>query len=133
MDQVKFNDRREWRKFGVAVGVILCLIASVQLLKGRTLYPYFFGVAAVFFTTAALIPLVLKPVFILFSYLGLVMGWVMTRVILGLVFFVIITPMGLVSRFFGKTYLVMKPEASASSYWLSVPEDDDRSHYEKQF
>ena len=137
MDKSKFNVKSEWRKFGIALGIILAVIATILLVKERSTYIYFYG-AGLFFVMAALaVPVIVKPVFILFLYIAHVLGWVMTRVLLSIMFYLVITPIGLVGRLFGKRFLEMTFSRQEGSYWLESPdethEDDAVKSYENQF
>ncbi len=132
MDKSKFNDKKEWRKFGYGVAVILALIATFQILTGKDLYPYFYAAAAVMALFALILPVILKPLFILFSYLGLVMGWIMTRIILTVMFYVIFTLIGFLVRLFRKQVLEMKFPLDGPSYWIDRKKDEI-INYENQY
>ncbi|MBN2000850.1 hypothetical protein JW935_25090 [candidate division KSB1 bacterium] len=132
MDKSKFTDKKEWRKFGYGVAVILALIATVQLLTGKTLFPYFYITAAVFSVCALLLPIVLKPIYILFSYLGLILGWIMTRVILTVMFYLVFTLIGFTVRLFQKQVLDIKLQKNSPSYWIDRKEDQ-KINFENQF
>ncbi|MDQ1351604.1 MAG: hypothetical protein QG657_1909 [Acidobacteriota bacterium] len=136
MDKSKFNVKSEWRKFGIILGIILAVIATILLIKARASTIYFYG-AGFFFTAAALIvPIVVKPVFILFLYIAHVMGWIMTRLILGILFYLVITPMGLLGRLFGKRFLDLKFPGKQESYWIETDQlirDEGVNSYENQF
>lgn len=120
MDKTKFDNKKEWRKFGIGLGIILSVIATIQLIIGRELYPYFYGVGLIVFLVGLVLPILLKPVFILFSYIGFVLGWFMTRVILSVLFYLVFTTIGLILRLFGKHFLNIKFDKKADSYrwWL---------------
>ena len=134
MDKSKFKDKKEWRKFGIGVAAILAVIATIQLIVGRELFIYFYGFAAFFLFCGLLLPIIIKPVYILFSYLGFVLGWSMTRVILSILFYIIFTPIGLILRLFGKHFLDLKIEKKAGTYWLDKKiETINKVHYERQF
>ena len=47
---------------------------------------------------------------------SIILGWIMTRIILSLLFYLLITPIGLITRLFGNDYLRLK-ESNSSSYW----------------
>lgn len=137
MDKSKFNVKREWRIFGIALGIILAVIATILLVKQKSTYIYFYG-AGLFFVLAALaVPIIVKPVFILFLYIAHVLGWVMTRVLLSILFYLVITPIGLMGRCFGKRFLDMKFSRQEESYWIEsndeIPGDDPVKSYENQF
>ena len=68
MDKSKFNDKNEWRKFGIGLGIILSVIATIQLIIGRELYPYFYGAGIFVLLIGLILPILIKPLFILFSY-----------------------------------------------------------------
>jgi hypothetical protein len=136
MDKSKFNDRSEWRKFGIILGIILTVIATILLIKARPSYIYFYGAGLFFIVTALTVPIVIKPVFILFLYIAHVMGWVMTRLILGILFYLVITPMGLLGRLFGKRFLDLKFPGKQESYWIETDQlirDEGVNSYENQF
>lgn len=63
-------------------------------------------------------PSLLRPLFKAWMMLAVVLGFVMTRVILFVVFVLVVTPTGLVMRAIGKDPLQKHPDASMTSYWL---------------
>lgn len=134
MDKSKFRDKKEWRQFGFAVAAILAGIATIQLIKSNPMHRYFYAAGGVFLFAGWLAPVLLKPVFILFSYLGLVLGWIMTRIILSVLFYSVLTPMSLISRLFGKRFLVLRPEPELKTYWILAEKNRlEPKDYERQF
>ena len=76
----------------------------------------------------------MKPVHIGWMMLALALGWLNTRLLLGVFFYVIVTPIGVIMRLFGKDILDEKLDRSATTYWIkreSVPLDKKR--YENLF
>ncbi|MDP9003178.1 MAG: SxtJ family membrane protein [Verrucomicrobiota bacterium] len=65
--------------------------------------------------------------------LSLVLGWVMSRLLLTIVFFLVTTPVGLLQRLFGKRSIEITLEPGAVSYWQSRSGSCAPSEYEKQF
>ena len=134
MDKSKFNDKREWRKFGIALAVLLFIISAVQYFKQIELYSYFLVASVIFLLSALALPILIKPVFIVFSYIGFGMGWVMTRIILFILFYLFITPISILARKFGNRFLDLRFDRTKESYWLPVKEDrNNRENFEKQF
>jgi multisubunit Na+/H+ antiporter MnhG subunit len=133
MDKSKFNIKSEWKKFGIALGILLAIIATILLLKKKSIYIYFYGAGLFFILAALTVPIIIKPVFILFLYIAFVLGWVMTRVILSLLFYLVITPIGLIAKLFGKKFLDMKFSREKESYWLETGEDEGVKSYEIQY
>ena len=134
MDKSKFNDKREWRKFGIALAVLLFIISTVQYFKQIELYSYFLVASVLFLLSALALPILIKPVFIVFSYIGFGMGWVMTRIILFILFYLFITPISILARKFGNRFLDLRFDRSKESYWLPVKDNsNNRENFEKQF
>jgi len=134
MDQSKFNEKREWKKFGIGLAVILAVLGLVLWYKDKPVYIYFEGLAVLSILSALLFPMLLKPVFIGFSYFGFGMNWMMTRIILAIVFYLLLTPINLISRLLGKKYLITALEKEKVSYWEPVAEErHDPVNYERQF
>jgi hypothetical protein len=78
---------------------------------------YWLAGAGVWLVTALVYPKVLAPLSKAWMALGHALGWINARIILGIVFFVVVMPMGLVMRLFGKDFLSMRPNRSGS-YWV---------------
>ncbi len=65
---------------------------------------------------------------------GIVLGSVVSRVILTLLFFLVLTPTGLVARLAGKDFLRLKLDRKAASYWIKRERTvKSQQDYEKQF
>ena len=124
--------KRNLRKFGITMGVALPLIALVILfLRHKDILMPCSIVSAMFFLCAWIAPNLLKPVYITWMKLAFILGWINTRVLLLLIFYLIFTPIGLVVRLLGKDLLDKKFQINKPSYWIKK-EALPRS-YEKQF
>ena len=78
-------------------------------------------------------PIILKPVYFLWMIFAFILGWVMTRVILSIVFYIIITPIGLITRLLGEDFLNIK-KIKNDSYWNNRDSSEElNQNYEKQF
>lgn len=120
------------RKFGITMAVVLGLIAGLLFWRGREHWVYFGGAAAFFLLFGLVLPAVLKPIHKVWMGLALVMGAVMSRVILIVLFFLAITPIALILRLTGKDLLDKKPGRAASSFWKDhAPRT--KEDYENQF
>ncbi|MGD8874892.1 MAG: SxtJ family membrane protein, partial [Gammaproteobacteria bacterium] len=88
--------------------------------------------AAVFAGTGLILPQALRPIYLLWMKIGHALGWINTRIILGLVFFVMFAPIALVLRIFGKDPMHRKLDDDAGSY--RVPSEKlPRERMEKPF
>jgi hypothetical protein len=128
------STKKDLRNFGLSVGVVLLIIASVMFYYGKTTYPYFIYPAAALIILGVTIPQVLKPLQVPWMILATLMGWVMTRVILTLLFYVGITPIRFIARIFGKEFLDKKWRTSSSTNWnYRKPKEFNKEDYERQF
>ena len=123
-------DNKGLRKFGITTGIIVVVLFAVFFpwvfdAASMPVWPWI--VAGLLWLPALLIPGSLQPVYRGWMKIGHAIGWVNTRIILGLVFYVFVLPMGLVMRLFGKDPMARKFDKSATSYRVnSVSEPKDR-------
>jgi len=105
----------------------------VWLWKGHSGSTLFLSLAALLIIPGLLFPKVLKPVNKAWMILALLMGWVMTRVILSIVFYAVMMPIALIMRLKGSDLLNMRYPDPKESFW--IPKTDKRApeSYEKQF
>jgi hypothetical protein len=99
----KNTDKKQLRSFGLTVGGIFGLIGFWPMLL-RAQDPRWW---AVVLAACLLVPAVVFPTILLWPHKGWmalahVLGWINTRVILGIVFYTIITPTGLIRGWLGK-------------------------------
>ena len=126
--------RRTLISFALIVGGALLVIAAFQWRRGAPQWVWvaLIALAAVLLIAAALVPSLLRPVYRGWMRLGEVLGWVNTRVLLTLIFFLVVTPIGLLMRLFGRSPIAVKRRND--SYWLDVePHSYGDRHVEKQF
>ena len=126
--------KEDLRSFGVIIGIILLLVAGFLFYREKESFQTFLYIAGAFIGFGLIIPIILKPIYIVWMTFAVVLGWFMTRVILSLLFYVIITPIGLVMRTFGKDFLDIKKQAVKGSYWNQRDSNFEKNqNYEKQF
>jgi len=128
------SGKRELRQFGITIGVVLGLLGMWCVWRGKEgSYPLLIS-ASVFFFLGIIFPVLLKPLQKLWMSLAILLGWLMTRVIVTILFYLVVTPIGLLARVCGKDFLHTKIDKNANSYW-SPKEAVTRSKedYEKQF
>ncbi|MCB9894067.1 MAG: hypothetical protein H6839_06455 [Planctomycetes bacterium] len=79
------------------------------------------------------IPKALKPLFIGLMIVSFPIGWVVSHVLIALVYYVVITPLGLLLRLFGKDPMSRRMDPGASTYWVSLREPASKSNYFRQY
>lgn len=105
------------RSFGIVFAVVFSLIALYPLLHGGGVRLWALAIAAVFAGLAFVWPSVLAPLNRLWFRFGLLLHKVVNPLILGLMFFVIITPVAAIVRLFGGKLLSLGYDRSLPSYW----------------
>jgi len=91
-------------------------------------WPWF--VAGVTFLPALLMPSLLAPVYKVWMKIGAVLGWINTRIILGLIFFIVFVPMSVIFYLLKKDPMNRRFDASATSYRTeSIKPPRDRMEY----
>lgn len=118
LDEIKNikSTEKELKKFGITIGVAL-LAGALLMVNRNYYYPYVAIAGLAFIIFAYSFPLMLKPVQKVWITLAILLGWVSTRVILSLLFYLVITPIGLIARMLGKVFLDKKPDKGKTSYW----------------
>jgi len=128
------SEKSDLRNFGIIVGIILLIISGFLFWKEKESFQIFLAIGIILFLTAIAIPFVLKPVYWIWMIFAIILGWFMTRLILGLLFYVIFTAIGLTLRLFGKQFLELRWDKSKESYWnFRTNEHLQNKNYEKQF
>jgi len=126
--------RGSLRKFGITMGVAFLVITGIIFLKHKNIFLPTLGVSGVFFAFAWLLPLALKQLFIAWMRLAFVLGWVNTRLILAILFYLVFTPIGLILRIFNNDLLDRKIEKNKDSYWIKKEQKSaSQQDYERQF
>lgn len=130
------QNRSTLRNFGLTMAVALALIGVAMRLAGH--HPprafWAWGLAAGFLLLGLVAPRALKEIHRVWMGLAFVLGWFVSRIILSVIFFGIITPIGIVMKLAGKDILSEKIDRNASTYWIPRdPAADDPKRCEKPF
>lgn len=128
------TSRRELRKFGITFFVILGVIAAYLWYRQSGFWPWCAGAGVLFLAAGLLIPHLIRPIFTLWMRLAFVLAWINTRLVLGVFFYLILTPTGLLMRLFGKALLDVSFDRAGVSYWRKRDQAAfDRKRCERQF
>jgi len=107
------------RSFGFVFAGVFTIITLVKLWRGWSDWGYLWlGLAVAFAVAAAAMPGVLAPLNRVWLKIGLALHKVMTPLIMGLLFFLVVTPIGLMMRATGKDILRLKRSPAEKSYWI---------------
>jgi hypothetical protein len=135
VNSISTNDlpRRTITSFALIVSGALLAIAAYQRWRGAEPWVVLtlVSIAAVLSLLSALAPSLLRPVYRGWMHFGEALGWLNTRILLTLVFFLVVTPIGLLMRLFGRSPITTRRR---DSYWTDVePHSYGDRHVEKQF
>ena len=120
------------RKFGLTTGALIAVLFGGTLPwmldYGFPLWPWLlFSLSTI---VALAIPMALQPVYLLWMKFGFIMNWINTRLILGLLFYGIFMPVGLLFKFTGRDTMHRKLDKELRSYRKIVEKDssDNMEH-----
>jgi hypothetical protein len=108
---------KKLRNFGILFAVVGGLVSAWGAWHGNASWIWWSGGGAFFLLAGLAAPAFLKPLYIAWMSFAFVLGWINTRVILGVFFYCVMTPIGLVLRLTGKDLLDEKIDSTAKSYW----------------
>ena len=106
------------RQFGLVFTAVFIVIAAWPLFSGRPVRWWSLAVAAAFLALALLAPGVLAPLNRVWLRFGLLLHRCVSPIVLGVLFFTTVTPMGLLLRALGKDPLRLRFDRGASTYWI---------------
>jgi carbamoyltransferase len=78
-------------------------------------------------------PKLLKPLFVGLMIISFPIGWVVSHVLMALMYYALITPFGLVMRLLGHDPMNRKLDASAGTYWSKLPPAPASEQYFRQY
>jgi hypothetical protein len=106
------------RSFGLVFAVVFAIIGLWPLLGDRDIRIWSLAIALVFLAAAVLRPALLAPLNRLWTRFGLLLHRFVNPIIMGLLFYLVVTPTGLVMRMLGKDLLRLRFDRQAKSYWI---------------
>lgn len=106
------------RQFGLVIGVALLAAGCWPLRFGQPVRLPAIGAAVVFLALAAIRPSSLHFLNKLWTRLGLLLGRIVSPIVTGLLFFLVFTPVGVISRMAGRDALRLRRDPGASTYWI---------------
>lgn len=129
------SGKKELRDFGLTIGVILILLGSLVMWRGkREIAPYLLGAGSLLVILGMALPVTLKPFQKVWMGFSLVIGFFVSRIILFILFYAVLTPLGLLARLAGKDILDKKIDKSRPTYWQDRPDGiTPKESYENQY
>jgi multisubunit Na+/H+ antiporter MnhG subunit len=117
--QKKRDELKDLRQFGMVLAAILIVFGSIHFLRHRIVPAgWFCGIGMIVLCLGLLAPGLLKNVYAVFLKLAHALGWFNTRAILIIIYFLLLTPIALIMKMFGKDPLNRKIYKGELSYWV---------------
>lgn len=134
-DEIKNIDTsiKKLREFGLLVGGVFLGLGVFLAWRGKTSAPVFFALGGFLVLFGVARPKVLRYVYIFWMTFAALMGWAMSRILLTVLFYTTVTPIGLIMRWQGKDLLDVKFPDSKASFWRMRKGVGSREDCEKQY
>lgn len=111
--------------FGRVFAAVFFIVAMYPLWFGQPLRVWALLVCVGFLLASQIAPKLLSPLNQLWFHFGLLLGRIVSPIAMGILYFLVITPFGLVRRMLGKDSLNYKISRSATTYWITRDTNDD--------
>ena len=108
------------KSFGLVFSVVFLIISLFPLFKDGNIRIWAIVIAITFFILGLLNSKILTPLNKIWFKFGILLGNFVSPLIMGIVFFVVVTPTSLMMRMFGKNLLGLK-KINKKSYWIERP------------
>lgn len=126
------------RSFGLTFATVFGILAGVGLWRGwmaGELWLYFLAASVAFLIVSFAFPRILRPLNKVWMLFGAFLHKVVSPIMLGVIYFIVMTPVALFFKITGRDELRRKYDPSAKSYWImrEPPGPDGPSSFPRQF
>jgi len=126
--------KKDLRKFGITVGGVLLAIGVLLFYFEKPSAIYFAVIGGLLILFGALFPQFLKPLNKIWMGLAIILGFIMSRVILTILFYLVLTPIAILAKIVGKKFMILKYDKSANTYWEKRTNINKKQiDYDRQF
>ena len=119
---MKKNDNN--KSFGILFFIVFLLIAVWPIIEVGTIRVWAIVISLIFLILGILNSKILTPLKTLWIKFGEFLGKIIAPIVMGLIYFIIITPIGILMRLLGKDLLNIKYNKN-KSYWIKRPKNVD--------
>ena len=119
------------RSFGIVFFIVFLIIGLWPILNDESIRLWSIIISLIFLILGLLKSKILTPLNKLWSKLGIFLGIVVAPIVMALVFFLVVTPIGIFMRLMGKDLLNLKYNKNKDTYWIS--RDKDTTTMKRQF
>jgi len=127
-------DRKILREFGLLTGGIIAGLFGLFFpwLLSHPIPVWPWAISGVLISLAIVLPASLKPIYRAWMAFGAVLGWINTRIILGVIYYLVFLPAGIIMKLLGKDPLSRNFDAKAKSYRVNKP-TQPKNHVERPY
>ena len=118
------------KSFGIVFTAFFLIISFWPMLNGSEIRIWSLIIAVIFFILGLINSKILTPLNRLWFKFGLMLGKIVSPIVLGIVFFLVVTPTGIIMRLIGKDLLNLKRK-NYESYWIE--KDNENNTMKNQF
>ena len=118
------------RSFGIVFFIFFLIIALWPLLNNHEIRLWSLIISLIFLILGILNSKLLSPLNKLWMRFGLLLGRIVSPIIMGIIYFFVVTPTGLIMKIFRKDLLSLKKN-DEKSYWIE--KNDEKSNMKNQF
>jgi len=115
------------RSFGLVFAAVFLIIALYPMIRSGDIRLWALVVAVLFVVICLVCPVVLRPLNVVWFKFGMFLASVIPPVVMAVIFFIVVTPTGLLLRLFGKDVLRLRLDRSKVSYWIPRSRDSNTS------
>ena len=112
------TEKSSEKSFGVVFSIAFLIIALYPLTSSASIHIWPLVISALFLLLAFLAPAILILPNKLWFKFGMLLGSIVAPIVMALVYFITVLPIGLIMRLLGKDLLKLKLDKSAKSYWI---------------
>ncbi len=127
MDDIKIGSNKS---FGIVFSIVFLLIAIYPLINSEGLRVWSLIIAIIFLFLGLINSKILTPLNKLWFKFGILLGRIVSPIIMGIIFFLVVTPIALIMRIIGKDLLNLKFNKE-KSYWIE--KNGPKSKMKNQF
>ena len=118
------------RNFGIVFAIVFLIISFWPLLKGEDIRYWSLIISFIFFILALVNSKILTPLNKAWMKFGFLLGKIVSPIVMGIVFFFVVTPTGIIMRILGKNLLNLKKN-NQNTYWIK--KDNKNNSMKNQF
>ncbi len=127
------TEKAELRKFGLIVGCIFLALGLSPILKGKDSNFFMIVPAIILIFLAVILPKILLPFYRVWMRLGKTLGKINSFIILSLIFYFVLTPLGIVKKAFKIDSEKFSHKTNKTSYWIKKISCNSKDYLKRIF